>query len=210
MKCRAFSRYLRATALAAALAVVLGGCYMPIRFDAEIEISRAGYYKMIFDGYVAKVHLYEGLRKGEVSPAKEREEVAKIETDITRDPSVSEFKYYKMGHFKVHWERNGDLTKTRAVTFIRRNEYILGLTYNRDTGRVAMAGRSIKRDIKQQLHDMGLGITGTIRVFSDAKVAAHNATSVKRNKRLGGNYKTYTWNIKTIFDPTPSLILALR
>ena len=50
------------------LVAVLIGCYMPIRFDAEIEITRGGYYDFKFDGYMAKVELFKGLKEGKINP----------------------------------------------------------------------------------------------------------------------------------------------
>ena len=37
------------------LSALLSGCYIPIRFDAEIEIRRTGAYDFQFDGYMASV-----------------------------------------------------------------------------------------------------------------------------------------------------------
>ena len=192
------------------VAVVVTGCYMPIRFDAEIEITRSGYYEFYFDGYLAKVQLYDGLRKREISRSEETEQVKLIETDFKRDTSTKLFEYFKQGHFRVKWERKGDLTKAKSVTFFRRNEHMLGIAYNSRSGRVNISGRSLKRDAKRQLADIGLGTTGQIRVITDANVVSHNATKVKKYTKRGPRFKMYTWQINNIFDRTPSLTLALR
>jgi len=192
------------------VAVVGAGCYMPIRFDAEIELTRSGYYEFFFDGYLAKVQLYDKLRKREISREEEKEQVELIKNDFKRDRSTKEFKYYKKGHFRVNWERKGDLTKAKSVTFFRRNEHMLGIAYNSKSGRVSISGRSIKRDTKRQLDEIGLGTTGQIRVITDANVISHNATSVKKFRRRGPRFKIYTWEIKSLFDRTPSMTVALR
>jgi len=188
----------------------LGSCYMPIRFDAEIELSRRGYYEFFFDGYMAKVALYDGLRKREISREEEEKQAKDIETDFLRDTSTKEFKYHKKGHFKVNWQRKGDLIKAKTVTFVRRNEHMLSISYNDKTGRVSISGRSIKRDTKRQLAEMGLNMTGEIRVITDTNVLTHNATSVKKLPKRGPGFKMYTWKIKNIFDRTPSLITTMR
>ncbi|MBL6933408.1 MAG: hypothetical protein ISR45_10705 [Rhodospirillales bacterium] len=59
------------------------------------------------------------------------------------------------------------------------------------------------------MRDLGLDWSGKIRVFTDAKVISHNATSVTKNKRLGGRFMTYSWDIKNIFAPTLKLVLQL-
>lgn len=208
-----FNKYitplLRASFLVLAV-IGLSSCYMPIRFDAEIDLSRRGYYEFFFDGYMAKVALYDGLRKGEISKEEEQKQAKQIETDFRRDTSTKEFKYFKKGHFKVNWHRKGDLTKAKTVTFVRRNEHMLSISYNSKSGRVSVAGRSIKRDTKRQLADIGLNMTGEIRVITDTAVISHNATAVKKLPKRGPGYRMYTWKIKNIFDRTPSLITTLR
>ncbi|MDA0998026.1 MAG: hypothetical protein O2944_07450, partial [Proteobacteria bacterium] len=101
-------RLFRAAFGAAAL-FALSACYMPIRFDAEIDINRAGYYSFIFDGYLAQVELYQDMKEGKVTADEERERVKVIKDDLERDPSTKQFEYFQKGHFKVHWERSGDL-----------------------------------------------------------------------------------------------------
>lgn len=93
---------------------VLAGCYIPIRFDAEIEISRGGYYGFKFEGYLAKVELFKGLKEGKINLEEEKKQIEINKNDFGRDTSVKEFKYLKMGHFKVNWERKGG----RIMTYI--------------------------------------------------------------------------------------------
>lgn len=70
------------------------GCYMPIRFDAEIDINRAGYYQFFFDGYLAKVQLYQDLQDRKISRDEELEQVALIKADFERDSATEIFQYY--------------------------------------------------------------------------------------------------------------------
>ncbi|MBT7249455.1 MAG: hypothetical protein HN877_09620 [Rhodospirillaceae bacterium] len=173
--------------------IVLGGCYMPMRYDAEIEITRQGYYKFIFDGYLAKVELYDGIRRNKIDLTKEKEEIEKIRKDFATDANASDFAYHRKGYFRVHWEREGDILKSKTVIFLRRNEYILGMSYNRKTGRVGMQGRSLKKDTRNKLAEIGLGGTnGEIRVITDLPMIASNATKVAKNRKRGPGFKTYT------------------
>ena len=204
------AKLLKNLLLPVVLSAFLGGCYIPIRFDAEIEIHRTGAYDFKFDGYLAKVELYKDLKERKIDLAEEKKQAEIIKTDLSRDTRLKEFKHLKMGHFKVNWESKGDLIKTKSVSFINStSEYIVGVRFNKKTRRISMSGKSVKRDIKKQLDEPGLGWTGQIRVFTDAKVISHNATGVKKNKRLGGRYMTYTWVVENIFAPTPSLIIQI-
>ena len=196
----------------ALLLVVVSGCYMPLRFDAEIEIERTGHYSFIFDGYLAKVDIYEDIRTNKIArgSAAERERVANVMTDLKRDPSTKEVRYIKQGVFKVNWTRAGDLIATRSVTFLRRNEHILGISYNKQTGMISMLGKSLKRDTKNQLREKGLDTSGELRVITNAKVASHNAGTVRKFPRKGPGYKVYVWRLANLLAPTPALKISVR
>lgn len=183
---------------------------MPVRFDAEIDINRAAYYQFFFDGYLAKVELYQGLKEGTVDGADEKAQVQQIKEDFERDSATEVFEYFKQGHFRVKYTRSGDLLKARTFTFFRRNEYILGLSYNKETGQVSMLGKSISRDVKDRLRAAGLDTSGELRVFSNARVVSHNATSVKPFPSKGPDYKVYTWKIANLLSPTPAMKIQLR
>jgi len=201
---------LKTIALTVLLSVFLSGCYIPIRFDAEIELHRTGAYDMKFDGYLASVELYKGLKEGKISPAEEKKKIEIIRVDFTRDPSVKEFKYFEKGHFKVNWHRNGDLIRVKSVSFVNStSEYILGMRYNKKTRKITISTKSVAKSAKKRLRDLGLDWSGKVRVFTDAKVLSHNATSVKKNKRLGGRFMTYTWDIRNIFAPTSKMIIQI-
>lgn len=202
-------RRLRALSVVAVM-LLLTGCYMPIRFDAEIDISRGGYYEFFFDGYLAKVQLYQGLKNGEINREEERAQVKIIEQDFTRDSATKEFEYFKQGHFKVNYQRSGDLLKTKTMTFFRRNEYILGISYNSNTRQISMLGKSLKRDIKDRLRASGLDSSGELRLFTDGDVVSHNATTVRPFPSKGPAYKLYTWKIQNLLAPTPSLKIQVR
>ncbi len=201
---------IRSLALPVVLSAFLGGCYIPIRFDAEIEIHRTGAYDMKFDGYMASVELYKGLKEGKISPEEEKKKIEIIRVDFTRDSSVKEFKYFKLGHFKVNWHRNGDLIRSKSVSFFNStSEYIIGMRYNKKTRQISISTKSVAKSAKKRLYDLGLNWSGQVRVFTDAKVLSHNATTVKKNKRLGGRFMTYTWDIKNIFTPTSNMVIQL-
>jgi hypothetical protein len=202
-------RRLRALSVVTVM-LVLTGCYMPIRFDAEIDVSRGGYYEFFFDGYLAKVDLYQGLKDGEINRKEELAQVKINEQDFTRDSATKEFKYFKQGHFKVNYQRSGDLLKTKTMTFFRRNEFILGIAYNSETRQISMLGKSLKRDIKDRLRASGLDSSGELRLFTDGEVVSHNATTVKTFPSKGPGYKLYTWKIQNLLAPTPSLKIQIR
>ena len=189
--------------------LVLASCYLPQRFDSEIEVDAAGYYSMIFDGYIVDVGLYQGLLDGSINEEKEVEKVAVLLRDLSRDSAMQKVEYYKQGHFRVTWERKGDLLKTKTVTFLRRNESMISLKYVAGTGLVEMMGRSIGKADKQRLAESGLGMQGEIRVKSPIPALDHNASEVIQDKN-DELTKWYVWRIKNIFQATPRLLLKIE
>ncbi len=198
-------RAVRALVLAAFLAATLGGCYLPLLFDAEVKIMRGGYYEMDFDGYLVWVPLYEGLRTDKISPAEEEEKVARLMVDLTRDTEITDTRYFKLGRFKVRWKKTGYLLRARSVTFLRRNETFIGIKYVKTTGLITLRGAGIGKSALKRLAAMGLDTEGELRVKTDRPIVEHNATTV-----TGDEQKILTWKIKSLFDPSPNLVLKLR
>lgn len=196
--------------LAIVMLVVVSGCYMPIRFDAEIDINRRGEYSFIFDGYLAKVQLYQDIQAGEVSREEELKQVSLIKDDFERVSAVSDFKYYEKAHFHINYDRSGNLIKAKTMTFFRRNEYILGISYNKNTGQISMLGKSLASDVKARLRASGLDTSGELRIFSNGVVVSHNATTVKPFEKRGPGYKMYTWKIANLLSPTPAFKIQVH
>lgn len=196
---------LPAACLLLALSVLLGGCYLPVRWDAEITVSRYGTYEMIFDGYVANLPLYDGLQKGEIKPAEEREKVEVVRRDMTRDSATKDFSYLGKGLFRMHWEKSGDLTQTAMVTFFRRNQAFLTVKYVRTTGLVTIEGISLSDADIERITAMGLGTDGQLRIRTDARVVESNAP-----RRSEDIHRFYIWDVKSLQADPPKLVLSLR
>ena len=52
--------------------------------------------------------------------AQQDEKIAAVIADFKRDGDTKEVSYYGQGAFKVIWQTNGDITRTKNVTFFRR------------------------------------------------------------------------------------------
>ena len=195
----------------AALALVLlaAACYVPVRFDAEIDIRRTGHYAMEFDGYIVDLPLYEGLAKGKIGGTEEQQKVETIKTDFTRDSSTRVVEYQRRGVFRVHWKGQGDITRAKMVTFIRRNAAMLTISYSEPTGLINVYGASLTQENIKRLADVGLGTEGQIRLTTDARVVDHNANQVRDDPKKGTGFKTYVWRVQG-FDTPPKLTIALR
>ncbi len=189
------------------LTSLLSGCYLPVRFDAEIEVTRSGLYDIAFDGYLVDIPIYDGLNKKKLTPDQEKAKVALLETDFQRDSAVKEFAYYKKGYFRIRWEKNGDLMRSTFITFFRRNENFLSIKYIKSTGIVTVAGTPVGKTKAKQLTAIGLAMKGQLRLKTDAPIISHNATKVKK---LRSGQRLLIWDIKSLFDKSPKATLALR
>ena len=99
------------------------------------------------------------------------------------------------------------------MTFFGRNENMVSISYNKNTGRVLVAGRSFSEKQRKQMLDLGPGMSGemhVVNVINDTNLIAYNATKVKKLSKRGPRFRMYTWEIKNIFDKTPSIRMAMR
>jgi hypothetical protein len=191
------------------LALTAAGCYLPVRFDAEIEVHRTGHYGIEFDGYIVDLPLYEALFKQKITGAEEEKKVETVKTDFKRDRGTKDIQYHRRGVFRVRWQDQGDLLRAKMVTFIRRNAAMLTVSYADTTGLVSIYGASLTKENMERIVALALGTEGELRVHTDAKVVDHNATAVADNPKKGPNFKTYTWKV-TSFERPPKLTIALR
>lgn len=200
-------RPLRALLAVAAIAGA-AACYFPARFDAEIEVARTGHYKMIFDGYIADVPLFDALRKREIAADEEKRKVQGILTDLKRDRATKEASYIRQGLFKISWQDEGDILTSKMVTFLRRNENLLAIKYIKATGLITVQATQIAPSDIQKLAQIGLAMEGQFRVKTDAPVVEHNATRVSESAL--SREKTYIWDIKGVPNASPKIVLTMR
>jgi hypothetical protein len=197
-------RPLRSLALAVTAIVALSSCYLPGSFDAEIELSRTGLYKMTFDGYIVHVPLYDDLRQNKLTKEQQDEKIAIVINDFKRDGDTKEVSYFGQGAFKVVWQTSGDITRTKNVTFFRRNENMLSLLYDEKEGTIAIAGKYVKKQDAERILQMGLNVQGVLRVKTDARIIAHNAQRVTKD----GLTTIYGFRLNSITDPSPRMKVA--
>lgn len=200
-------RILRLLLLATMLATGLSGCYLPLRFDAEATITRAGYYDLSFAGDLAWVPLVRDIAERRLDANGRRDKIARIETDLRRDPATQAVSSLGNGVFRLHWRRSGDLLRARTVNFVRRSDRILGIKYVKSTGLVTLEGRALSQDNARRLRAYRLGTTGSLKVRTDARVVDHNATRVVD---VGPRERIYVWTIASLTDPAPKLVIALH
>ncbi|PHS79136.1 MAG: hypothetical protein COB59_03555 [Rhodospirillaceae bacterium] len=191
------------------LAMTVSSCYLPVKFDAEIEVNRAGYYTMLFDGYLVDLTLFNKLASGKMTPAEEKEKVAIIKTDLLRDSKTKEFKYFGKGHFKVNWKGEGDLLDAKMVTFIRTSEVIFQLKYVANSGLIVFETKSISKDNRKRIVQMGLNMEGQIRFKTDMPIKDHNATYTKKDPK-DKRFTWLVWDVKSVLQARPRALFIIE
>ncbi len=199
-------RVFLASLLMALFAVFLSSCYLPVRFDTEITLNRFGIYDIKFDGYMAETDLYEEIRSGKILPIDENERVTKIRNDLTRESATQSVQYFGKGIFKLNWHKSGDLLKYSSIMFLRRNNMIFTLAYEKDRNRFSFTGAKHGKNAVKKMLESGLGTEGQIRFFAKSKAIDHNAT---RTADAGERGTVYIWDVRSPADPAPFLHLAL-
>ncbi|PCI38803.1 MAG: hypothetical protein COB46_10395 [Rhodospirillaceae bacterium] len=191
------------------MTMAISSCYLPVKFDAEIEVNRAGYYTMLFDGYLVDLTLYNKLVSGKMTPEEEKEKVAIIETDLLRDSKTNEFKYFGKGHFKVNWKGEGDLLDAKMVTFIRTSEVIFQLKYVANSGLIVFETKSISKDNRKRIVQMGLNMEGQIRFKTDMPIKDHNATYTKKDPK-DKRFTWLVWDVKSVLQARPRALFIIE
>ena len=194
------------SALLLLFALMLSGGYLPASFDAELELSRTGLYKMSFDGFIVKTGLYNEIRLNKIDKATIEKKIAFVLRDFQRDSSTKSVSHFGKGAFHVKWVKSGDIIRSRQVTFFRRNENMLSITFNKNTGRIGLAGRHIQKRDGERIQAMRLDVKGVIRIKTDAKVLSHNAQKTFKE----GGVTVYGWRLKSVFDRAPKMEVVLR
>ena len=174
----------------------------------KLKYRGVGITNFSFDDDIAHMDTFTCLKDRKMTRAEEK--FAYLETVSTRDTNTKSLKYFKKGHFHVNWKKKGDLIRTKTVTFFRRNENMVSISYNKNTGRVLVAGRSLSEKQTKQMHDLESGMIGEMHVINYTIVIAYNATKVKKLSKRGPRFRMYTWEVKNIFDKTPSIRMAMR
>ena len=193
----------------------LSSCYLPSSFDAEMELSRQGLYKITFDGYIVDLNIYTGLRDKKYKEGSEevKKKVKAVIDDFKRDTATKSVSYFRQGAFKVRWVKGGDIIKVRQSVFFRRNENMFSVTYNKKKAIITLRGRYIKKQDAARLEQMGIGLQGVIRINTDAKVIQHNAQKEwihnAQKEWIEKGIRHYGWRLKSLRDRPPILIVSL-
>ena len=189
------------------LAVLLlaSSCYVPAKFEADLNIDESGKFAFRYNGNLLAVTLLRKLSFGEVTKENLAENAAIYERDLARDSGFKKIKHLEGAMYGVEFDRQGDIVKERTFSFVRSNALFLGVK-RRKYGLIEVFGSRPPKNLVDALIDYGFDVRGVFRVWTNAKVVSHNA----QQSREEGSPKVYQWRIQSMRDTPPSLILELK
>jgi len=190
----------------AVLLLAAAGCYMPDRFQAGMQIRNDGRFAFSYEGQLTALYLLQRLGRGDFDddPEEFRRYVAIYERDLRRDSGFEEVSHLRQATFRTRYAHNGNLRRDRTFNFVRFNSRFFGVKSFED-GRVEISGDRLNRAYMDELIRGGFDTRGVFRLWTDAKVLEHNADAVE-----GTGLVMYTWNIQTMRDKLPRVVMALR
>lgn len=182
----------------------VSSCLFPEKFEAIISLNKNGKYSFVYDGVLTYVLAKAAeVEQGKLSPKDERE-IKKLEQEFLKDPNFKKVNYIGHGQFKVLYKREGTLNS--PMYFLSHETDIVSVTPIKDK-KVEIKGMKLTKKDIEQLQALNMKVDGRLTVTTNAKLLKHNANSVPWLFGLLGAYK---WQIKSLNDPAPYMLLQLQ
>ncbi|MEQ8441074.1 MAG: hypothetical protein RIM33_10685 [Alphaproteobacteria bacterium] len=210
----------------------LTGCYLPNKFELTMQIAADGRYATAYQGTLTQLQFLQRMGAGEITGSAVDEYVGIYENEMRRDSGFKEVTYLGNAEYQVDYERQGSLARERQYSFPTRRAVILGLRrwtpetaqeyiarfqqqghpalvsmaeagFMREPHIMEVFGERLPARIREDLEANGFWVQGQIRIWTAARVGYHNAQQV-----MEGNPSLYIWDIDTLHDDPPHMILA--
>ena len=188
-----------------AVLLLVGGCYLPMDFEADLNIDKSGKFAFRYKGDIIAVTLMRKISFGEVKGAEIAKQAEIYKRDLARDSGFKKIDYVRNARFRVEFDRQGDIRREKTFSFVRANALFLAVKLRQDGG-VEVYGDRPPQRLVDALIERGMDVRGVFRVWTNAKVVRHNAPRARED----GPRPVYQWVVKSLRDPPPSLILQLQ
>mgnify|MGYP007047399677 CR=1 FL=1 len=181
---------------------LLGGCYVPAAFEADLNIDKSGKFAFRYKGNLLAVTLLRKLSFGEVTDKDLKEQADVYKRDLARDTGFKKIEHLESAFYRAEFDRQGDIMKEKTFSFVRSNSQFLSVKLRGD-GLIELFGNKPPERLVNALIERGFDVRGVFRIWTNAKVISHNAPQ----SREDSPQKVYQWQIKSMRDTPPSLIL---
>lgn len=169
------ARTARSLVTALACAMLLGSCFVPERYEAEIRLTKEGAYGLTYIGVLTYAPLFGQLARGAIEPEAAEEQIRKFKSYLEQDTYFKEVQSLGRGRFQVRYEREGRFEGTdQMVNFPSRQYAVFRVSTNlRGEVTIAVSGRGYM--YADSFEEVGLSTQGLFRVSTDGEVLDHNA-----------------------------------
>jgi len=179
-------------------------CFAPEDFDVNINIDKSGKLKFSYNGLLVHLNARKAfVEKGKIGK-NEEDEVKRFHQNFLKNKLYKKVTYMAGGQFKVSYEYDGDLEE--PFHFIGEDDNFFSIVA-KSGNRVEIFCYRVRKSTAAGLAEAQVKIRGKCAVTTDARVLGHNAESAPGQPGAPG---TYRWEIKSVDDPTPYLLLQLE
>lgn len=211
---------------------LLASCYLPNKFSLVMQVAPDGRYAVTYDGTLTQLQFLQRLGTGEITEDTVDHYVAIYESEMRRNSGFQEVSYLGNAEYQVTFEKQGNLAEERQFSFPIRKGVLLGLRrwtpetaagyfqrfeqlnhpalpalmgsgFQQEPNVMEIFGDRLPAKVRADLQENGFWTQGTIRIWTSAKVGYHNAASV-----VEGNPSLYVWEVSSLEDPPPQMIMA--
>lgn len=182
--------------------ICLNSCLYPGKFHITINITEDGKYSFVYDGVLIDDSIREAHLKGESNT--KTKAVNDIEAYLHKIPYFKEIKYLGEGEFKVLYKQEGD---AKSGMFFIDKDYRWISIEPVVSDIIMISGSSIDAKVEEVTKKLHFVIDGTILVTTNARVLGHNARTSPKLFGLVGNY---TWEIRSVADPAPKMLIQVK
>ena len=122
---------MRAASLLAVLLLAVG-CYLPMNFQADLNIDKSGKFAFRYRGDILAVTLMRKISFGKVKGTDIAKQAAIYKRDLGRDSGFKKIEHINNALFRVEFDRQGDIRYEKTFSFVRSNALFLALKRNKD------------------------------------------------------------------------------
>lgn len=169
---------------------LLAGCFIPEKFDANIQFNEDSTFNYTYDGTIVNaLGAAEKHKKGSLSE-KSKAEFPKIIAQLKKDPATKSVSQVNDITYKVSLDRKGQPSNMFSLMdFIKIRKDQSGVI-------TVFTPKFTEKNLKE-LKELGVNVDGTLKIAlpKNAEVIESNAQS--KPSLMSG----YSWKIKKVDDP---------
>jgi len=168
------------------MALLLTSCWIPEKFNVNINVKDDGSSSFVYDGVIAFGPALEAATKGKLKERDEERLKKKIEK-IKKDSNVKKVDYLGKGRYQVLIEKEIALGEHyNLMNFFKIN--------SDKNGTITIKGAKINAKTEKELNSIGAKVEGTINLSIEDGVKIIN-DNIDNKPKFFGLFGGYSWDI---------------